>query len=120
LFVVIRSMTTAHIYRESLTRVTTYRNRLGLSLSKHIRHRLITKINNKRKSLTSEALDRILTDHSHARHAPVPIASPRRDERGMARRGEASEHMCFSFSPLLHILARDGNSGTVTRYPSGT
>jgi hypothetical protein len=40
----------ARIYRKDLPRVTASRNRLGLSLSKHIRHRLIAKINSKRRS----------------------------------------------------------------------
>jgi hypothetical protein len=41
------SVAAAHIYREDLPRVKTSHNRLGLSLSKHIRHRLVAK--NKRK-----------------------------------------------------------------------
>jgi hypothetical protein len=56
LFIVTSSVEDAHIYREHLPRVITSRNRLGLSLSKFIRHRLIAKINDKRKSRTCEAL----------------------------------------------------------------
>jgi hypothetical protein len=44
-------------YSEDLPRVTASRNRLGLSLSKHIRHGLIAKINGKRRPWTCEALD---------------------------------------------------------------
>jgi hypothetical protein len=51
------------------------------------------------RSRACEALNRILTDYSRAHRAPAPIATP-----GLARRGEASEHVCFSLTPLLHIL----------------
>jgi hypothetical protein len=45
------------IYREDLSRVTTSRNLLDLSLSKRIRHELIVKINDKIRLWTCEALD---------------------------------------------------------------
>jgi hypothetical protein len=66
-------------------RVTMSRNRLGLSLLKHIRHELIVKINGKRRSQICEALDQISTDHSRTRYTPVPIASPRPTRRASAR-----------------------------------
>jgi hypothetical protein len=44
------SVVVARIYMEDLPRVTTSYNRLGLSLLKHIRLRLVAKINDKRKS----------------------------------------------------------------------
>jgi hypothetical protein len=77
LFVVTRSVAAVHIYREDPPRVTASHNQLGLSLSKCIRHGLIANINGKRKPWTYEALCQILADHSRARHAPAPIASPR-------------------------------------------
>jgi hypothetical protein len=43
LFVLASSMVAAHIYREDVTRVIVSHNRLGLSLSKHIRHELVAK-----------------------------------------------------------------------------
>jgi hypothetical protein len=43
------SVAAAHIYGEDPPRVTVYYNWLGLSLSKYIRHGLITKINGKRR-----------------------------------------------------------------------
>jgi hypothetical protein len=49
LFIITCFMVVAHIYREDLPIVTTHRNRLVLSLSKHIRHELIAKINEKKK-----------------------------------------------------------------------
>jgi hypothetical protein len=85
LFVVTSSMAAARIYREDLPRVTVSHTRLGLSLSKCIRHGLVIKINSKRKSWTYEALSQISTDHSHARRAPTPIASPRPAPPGEAR-----------------------------------
>jgi hypothetical protein len=69
------SVAVAHIYREDPPRVIASRNRLGLSLSKYIRHMLVTKIKDKRKPQTYEALGWILTDYSCAHHAPTPIAS---------------------------------------------
>jgi hypothetical protein len=77
LFVVTRSMVAAFIYREYLTRVITSRNWVGLSLLKCIRHRLIVKINGKRRLRTCEALGQILMDHSHARHALGPARRAR-------------------------------------------
>jgi hypothetical protein len=99
LFVVTHSVVVTHIYREDLPRVTMSYNRLGLSLSKHIRHELVEKINGKRRPLTCEALGRILMDYSHARRSPAPIASPR-----PARPGEASErvHVFLAFSSPPH------------------
>jgi hypothetical protein len=43
LFIVTHSVTATRIYREDPLRVTTSHNRLGLSLSKYIRHVLIAK-----------------------------------------------------------------------------
>jgi hypothetical protein len=74
LFIGNRFMTAARIYREDLTRVTTSHNRLDLSQSKRIRHRLGAKINAKRRSSTYEALGQILVDHSRVRRVPTPIA----------------------------------------------
>jgi hypothetical protein len=86
LFVVTCPVVAACIYRS--------RNRLGLSLSKRIRHKLIANLNSKRKLQTCEALGQILVDHSRARHAPAPIASPRHILPGPVRRDEASERTC--------------------------
>jgi predicted deacetylase len=83
------SVAAAHIYREDPPRVTASRNRLGLSLSKCIRHRLVVKINDKRRSWACEALGRISVDYSRARHAPTPIASAHPTQRG-----EVSERTC--------------------------
>jgi hypothetical protein len=77
LFIVIYSMVAARIYRKDLPRVTTLRNRLGLSLSKRIRHELIAKINGKRRSWACEALGWISVDYSGACRAVVPITSSR-------------------------------------------
>jgi hypothetical protein len=97
LFVVARSVAASCIYREDPPRVTTSHNQLVLSLSKHIRHGLIAKINGKRKPWTCEALDGILVDHSRARHAPVPITSPHPAWPGLTERGEVSTRV----SPFL-------------------
>jgi hypothetical protein len=94
LFVVSCPVVAACICREDLPRVTMSHNRLGLSLSKRIRHELIAKLNSKRKLQTCEALGQILLDHSRARHAPAPIASPRHILPGPVRRDEASERTC--------------------------
>jgi hypothetical protein len=91
------SMAAAHISREDPPRVTASRNQLGLSLSKHIRHRLIAKINGKRRPRTYEALDRISADYSCACHTSAPIASP-------VPARQASAWMCFSLSSLLYTL----------------
>jgi hypothetical protein len=89
-------MVAAHIYREDSPRVTVSHNRLGLSLSKYIRHRLVAKIKGKRRLWAYEALDQISVDYSHARCAPVSIASPHH-----APPSEASEHTCVCVSPFL-------------------
>jgi hypothetical protein len=90
------SVAVACIYRKDLPRVTKSRNRLGLSLSKRIRHGLIAKINGKRRSRACEALGRISADYSRARRVPVPHHAP-------PRRGERA-HACFPLSSLLHTL----------------
>jgi hypothetical protein len=76
LFIVAIFVAVTHIYREYMSRVIASCNRLCLSLSNRIRHRLIVKINGKRKLRTCEALGQILVEYSHARCAPEPIASP--------------------------------------------
>jgi hypothetical protein len=95
-FFITTSVTVARIYRKDPPRVITSHNRLGLSLSKRIRHGLVAKINGKRKSRTCEALGRISADYSRASRAPAP--SP-------TRRGEASACVYFFLSLLLHTLA---------------
>jgi hypothetical protein len=57
-------VTVVRIYREDPPNFTTSHNQLGLSLSKHIRYRLVAKINGKRRLRTCEALDQISTDYS--------------------------------------------------------
>jgi hypothetical protein len=102
------SVTDAHIYREDLPRVIASHNRLGLSLSKHIRHGLVAKINSKRRSWACEALGRISVDYLHARRVPASITSPRHIMPLPARSGpmrQASACVCFPLSPLLHTLA---------------
>jgi hypothetical protein len=69
------SVGVTRIYREDPPRVTTFRNQLGLSPSKRIRHKLVAKINSKRRPRTYEALSQILVNYSHAHRAPVPITS---------------------------------------------
>jgi hypothetical protein len=103
LFVLSSYVAAARIYREDLRRVTTSRNRLSLSLSKRIRHRLIAKINGKRRSWTCKDLGWISTDYLRARRTPTPNASPRPARPGEARR--VSARVYFSISPFLHILA---------------
>jgi hypothetical protein len=49
LFCVTSSVVDAHIYREDPFRVTAFRNRLDLSLSKYIRHGLVAKLNGKKE-----------------------------------------------------------------------
>jgi hypothetical protein len=95
------SVGVTRIYREDPPRVTTFRNQLGLSPSKRIRHKLVAKINSKRRPRTYEALSQILVNYSHAHRAPVPITSsrptsprpapPRPDE---ARRASACVYFC--------------------------
>jgi hypothetical protein len=92
------SVAAAHIYREDPSRVTSFHNRLDLSLTKCIIYGLIPKINDKRRLWTCKALGRILVDYSRARPL-VPIASPRH-----AQPDEASERVCFFLSPLLYTL----------------
>jgi hypothetical protein len=62
-FLITTSMPTACIYREDQSSVTVSHNRLGLSLSKCIRHELVTKINDKRKLQTYETLGWISADY---------------------------------------------------------
>jgi hypothetical protein len=85
LFVVTTSMVSAHIYRDDPPRVTVSCNRLYLSLSKYIRHRLIAKINGKKRSWTCKALCQISVDYSCT--CCEPIAMPCHTTPG-----EASEH----------------------------
>jgi hypothetical protein len=56
LFVVTHSVAATHINRKDLPRVIASLNRLGLSVSKYIRHGLAAKINDKRRQWTYEAL----------------------------------------------------------------
>jgi hypothetical protein len=49
---IVHSMAVVRIYREDLPTVIASYNRLGLSLSKHIRHGLVEKINYKRNLRT--------------------------------------------------------------------
>jgi hypothetical protein len=49
------SVMATRIYREDMPRVIASHNRLGLSLSKRIRHELVAKINGKRKPWICEA-----------------------------------------------------------------
>jgi hypothetical protein len=87
--------------------VTTSRNRIGISLSKCIRHGLVAIINGKRRMQDCEALDWILADYSCARRPPVPIASPCHFLPHPAWPGEArraSARVCFFLSHLLHTL----------------
>jgi hypothetical protein len=102
LFDVITSIAAACIYREDLPRVTTSRNRLGLSLSKRIRHGLVAKINGKRRLWTCEALGRILADYSCTRYASVSIASPRHATPHPARRASAHTRVFLPFSSPPH------------------
>jgi hypothetical protein len=56
LFIVTSFVAAARIYREYPTRVTMFRDRICLSLSKCIRHGLVAKINGKRRLRTCEVL----------------------------------------------------------------
>jgi hypothetical protein len=105
LFVVTSFVAAARIYREDPPRVTSSHNRLGLSLSKRIRHRLVAKINCKRRLRTCEALGWILADYLFAHRAPTPIASPCPTLTHPSETKQARAHVCFSLSPLLHTLA---------------
>jgi hypothetical protein len=109
LFVVSCSIAAACIYRKDLPKVTTSRNRLGLSLSKRIIHSLVAKINDKRRLRTCEALGQISADYSHARRAPAPIALPHlalpcHATPSLTWRGEVIEraHVFLSFSSPSH------------------
>jgi hypothetical protein len=87
------------IYREDPPMATTSHNRLGLSLSKCIRHGLVAKLNGKRRPWAYEALDWISVDYSCTRRAPPPITSPhhttpRHARPGPIRQGKASERTC--------------------------
>jgi hypothetical protein len=83
--------------------VTIFHNRLGLSLSKCIKHGFIAKINDKKRSPNYEALSRISTDYSRARRTSAP--SPRlTTPHPTCPDQPASLCVCFSFSPLLHTL----------------
>jgi hypothetical protein len=93
------SVVAADIYREDLPRVTASHNRLGLSLSKHIRHELIAKINGKRRPRTCEALGWILVDYSCTRRAPAPIASPCAAPPDKARRASVRAFLLFCSPP---------------------
>jgi hypothetical protein len=86
LVIVTRSMVATRIYRKDLTRVTTSRNLLGLSLSKRIRHGLIEK-----NKLQNEAMD-LCGFGSDFRLAS--ITSPRHATPYPTRQGEASERAC--------------------------
>jgi hypothetical protein len=99
LFCVTTSVAATCIYKEHPPRVTASRNRLGLSLSKHIRHGLVAKINGKRKPQTCKPLDRISVNYSLACRAPAPIALP-----CYARRAERAR-VCVSLSHLLYTFA---------------
>jgi hypothetical protein len=103
LFVGTRSVGAARIYRKDPPMVTTSHNRLGLSPSKHIRYKLVAKINGKRKLRTCVSLGQILVDHSCARYPPAPIASPC-DAMHYPARPDEQARVCFSLSPLLHTL----------------
>jgi hypothetical protein len=101
LFVVNSSMAVTCIHREWPPMVTMSHNRLGLSLSKCIRHRLVVKINSKRKLWAYEALGWILVDHSCARRAPRPshhITSPCHAPPDPAR---WDKRVCVCVSPFF-------------------
>jgi hypothetical protein len=92
------SVMAACIYREDSPMVITSHNRLGLSLSKRIKHRLVEKINGKIWSWTCEALDLISKDYLRSRRAPVPIALPRPVQPRDVRRA----HLFLFFSSPPH------------------
>jgi hypothetical protein len=106
LLVVTISVVVAHSYGEDPPRVTASRNRLVLSLTKHIRHGLVAKINGKRRPRTYEALGQISVNYSRTRRALVPISSPRHTMPDAVRRGERA-HTCDSpfllSSPHLQV-----------------
>jgi hypothetical protein len=110
LFVVTHSVAVARIFREDLPRVTTSYNRLGLSLSKRIRHGLKAKINGKRRPRTCEALGQISMGHSRARHVPGPIFSPRLTTSCPVRRGERARVFLPFFSPSYTCKGIESNS----------
>jgi hypothetical protein len=94
LFIVATSVAVVRIYMEDPPRVTMSCNWLCLSLSKRIRHRLISKINNKKRSWTCEALGQISVDYSCAHR----LTSPCHARSGPARQGEWA---CACVSPSL-------------------
>jgi hypothetical protein len=105
LFVVTRFVAVTCIYGEDPPRVTVFHNRLALSLSKHIRHGPIVKINGKRKPRTWEGLGRILMDHSCVRHAPTSITSPLHATLHLTRPDEVRRaSACVSPFLLFFIL----------------
>jgi hypothetical protein len=130
-FVAIRVATTgsaAHIYRKNPPRVTAFRNRLDLSLSKRIRHGLVAKLNGKRRPWACEALDQILVDYSRARRAPGPITSPYQVRRASVRVSHFSSpphtYKCIeSNSPYkyasLHLYYQDGTKELSSLYMNG-
>jgi hypothetical protein len=92
LFVVAHSVAVACIYREDPPRVTASHNRLGLSLSKRIRHRLIAKINVKQ----SRGPVRLWAGFQWTirTHVVCPCPSPRHTTPGPTQRGEVSGRVC--------------------------
>jgi hypothetical protein len=94
-------MVAIRIYREDLFRVITSHNQLGLSILKCIRHGLVAKINDKRKSWIYEALGQISADHSRARHTPLPRPA-------MAH--EASAYVLLHFFSTSHTCNIENNS----------
>jgi hypothetical protein len=103
LLIITHFVAAACIYRKDLSRVTTSCYRLDLSLSNSIRHGLVEKINSKRKPRTCEALGQISVDHSSARRASAPIASPRHAMPRPTSPREASRATTCVF--LLHTLS---------------
>jgi hypothetical protein len=103
-FIVTSFVTAKRIYREDSSRVTTSHNRLGLSLSKCIRHGLVAKINDKIKPQICEALGRISANHSLTCCVPVPIASPRHVTFGPTRRGKRAWACVSSFLLSFTLL----------------
>jgi hypothetical protein len=90
LLVVTISVVVARSYGEDPPRVTAFHNQLVLSLTKHIGHGLVAKINGKRRLRTYEALGQISANYSRTRRAPVPLlAPPRHARRSEARRASA-------------------------------
>jgi hypothetical protein len=84
----------ARIYREDPSRATASHNRLGVSLSKRIRQRLIAKLNGKSRSRTfGSDFDKLFTHTSCAR------------AHRLARLTSRQARTCFFISPPpLHTL----------------